>query len=48
MKFIVAGYGFVGSAIGELLSKQHEVIPVDPRFNNNKIKGKVFRARIIR
>ena len=38
MKFIVAGYGFVGSAIGELLSKQHEVVPVDPRFNNNKIK----------
>ena len=38
MKFIVAGYGFVGSTIGNVLSKQHEVVPVDPRLNNNKIK----------
>ena len=38
MKFIVAGYGFVGSAIGNVLSKQHEIVPVDPRLNNNKIK----------
>jgi len=38
MKFIIAGYGFVGSAIGDILSKHHTVIPVDPRLNNNKIE----------
>ena len=37
MKFIIAGYGFVGSAIGDVLARHNEVIPVDPRLNNNKI-----------
>jgi len=41
MKFIVAGYGFVGSAIGDLLEKNHEVVPVDPRLNNNKIEDHI-------
>jgi UDPglucose 6-dehydrogenase len=38
MKLVIAGYGFVGSAIGDLLSKHHEIVPVDPRLNNNRIK----------
>jgi|13_taG_2_1085334.scaffolds.fasta_scaffold46852_2 UDPglucose 6-dehydrogenase len=44
MKFIIAGYGFVGSAIGELLSKHHEVIPIDPRLNSNKIEDHIDTA----
>jgi UDPglucose 6-dehydrogenase len=44
MKFIIAGYGFVGSSIGKLLSQQHEVIPVDPRLNNNKIEDHIHTA----
>lgn len=44
MKLIIAGYGFVGSAIGELLSKHHEIIPVDPRLNNNKIQDHIKTA----
>ena len=46
MKFIVAGYGFVGSAIGDLLEKNHEVVPVDPRLNNNKIEGKTIGRQV--
>ncbi|MBR20294.1 MAG: hypothetical protein CMA64_09170 [Euryarchaeota archaeon] len=44
MKFIVAGYGFVGSAIGDLLAKNHEVIPVDPRLNKNKIEDHIHSS----
>ena len=44
MKFIVAGYGFVGSAIGDLLEKNHEVVPVDPRLNNNKIEDHIHNS----
>lgn len=44
MKFIVAGYGFVGSAIGDLLAKHHKVIPVDPRLNKNKIGDHIHTA----
>ena len=44
MKFIIAGYGFVGSAIGDLLSKHHEIVPVDPRLNSNKLEDHIKKA----
>ena len=37
MKIIVAGYGYVGKAVSTSLSTKHEVIPVDPKYNQNKI-----------
>lgn len=44
MKFIIAGYGFVGSTIGEVLENQHTIIPVDPRLNDNKIEDHIETA----
>jgi len=44
MKFIIAGYGFVGSAIGSVLEPHHEIIPVDPRLNVNKIEDHIKTA----
>ena len=37
MKIIVAGNGFVGSAVIAAIEKIAEVIIVDPRFNDNKV-----------
>jgi UDPglucose 6-dehydrogenase len=37
MKLIIAGYGFVGTAVGHSLSGHHELIIVDPRFNRTRI-----------
>jgi UDPglucose 6-dehydrogenase len=37
MKLIIAGYGFVGTAVGHSLSGHHELIIVDPRFNKTRI-----------
>lgn len=37
MKITIAGYGFVGKAHEALLKDKHEIVIVDPAFNNNKI-----------
>ena len=39
MKIIIAGYGFVGKAVANALKDHHEVIIVDPKFNDTKIKN---------
>jgi UDP-glucose 6-dehydrogenase len=38
MKFILAGYGFVGKAIKSALKDKHTVEVVDPQFTTNEIK----------
>jgi UDPglucose 6-dehydrogenase len=37
MKIIIAGYGFVGTAVAHALSGHHELVIVDPRFNRTQI-----------
>ena len=37
MKLIIAGYGFVGTAVAHALSGHHELVIVDPRFNRTRI-----------
>ena len=37
MKIIIAGYGFVGTAVGQALSGHHQLVIVDPRYNQNSI-----------
>lgn len=37
MKIIIAGYGFVGQAIGKALQLKHRVLIVDPKITENKI-----------
>jgi UDPglucose 6-dehydrogenase len=39
MKIIIAGYGFVGKAVANALKDHHEVIIVDPKFNDTEIKN---------
>lgn len=38
MKLIIAGYGFVGKAVFNAFKSQHEIVIVDPKYNDNKIK----------
>lgn len=38
MKIIIAGYGYVGKAVFNALKTKHEVVIVDPKFNNEQIK----------
>jgi UDPglucose 6-dehydrogenase len=38
MKFILAGYGFVGKAVKSALKDKHTVEVVDPQFTTNEIK----------
>lgn len=37
MKLIIAGYGFVGTAVAHALNGHHELAIVDPRFNRTRI-----------
>jgi UDPglucose 6-dehydrogenase len=37
MKIIIAGYGFVGKAVGTALSTKHRVLIVDPKLTTNKV-----------
>lgn len=37
MKFIIAGYGFVGKAVDNALKNQHEIIIHDPAYTNYMI-----------
>ena len=37
MKIIIAGYGFVGKAIGKTLQSKHRVLIVDPKITENKV-----------
>jgi nucleotide sugar dehydrogenase len=37
MKFIIAGYGFVGKAVYNTFKEKHECVIVDPQYNENKI-----------
>lgn len=37
MKIIIAGYGFVGQAIGKVLESKNRVLIVDPKVSPNKI-----------
>jgi UDPglucose 6-dehydrogenase len=37
MKIIIAGYGFVGQAVGTTVSTKHRVLIVDPNLTTNKI-----------
>jgi len=37
MKILIAGYGFVGKAIVNALQAKHNLIIVDPQYNDNKI-----------
>ena len=36
MKIIIAGYGFVGKAVGTTVSTKHRVLIVDPNLITNK------------
>lgn len=37
MKFIIAGYGFVGKAVANALKDQHEIVIHDPKYTDFKI-----------
>ena len=37
MKIIIAGYGFVGKAVGTTVSTKHRVLVVDPKITTNKV-----------
>lgn len=41
MKFIIAGYGFVGKAVDNALSNKHTTIIVDPKFSTDTIKDNI-------
>jgi UDPglucose 6-dehydrogenase len=47
MKIIIAGYGFVGKAVGNVLKEHHRVIIVDPQFNNTRIQDHLDADGII-
>lgn len=36
-KLVIAGYGFVGTAVGEALKPFHTIIVCDPKINNAKV-----------
>lgn len=38
MKFIIAGYGFVGKAVANAFKEKHEIVIVDPQYTTNEIK----------
>jgi UDPglucose 6-dehydrogenase len=38
MKIIIAGYGFVGTAVGQTLQTKHEIVIVDPKYTTDHIK----------
>jgi UDPglucose 6-dehydrogenase len=38
MKIIIAGYGFVGKAVGQTLQTKHEIVIVDPKYTTDQIK----------
>lgn len=38
MKIIIAGYGFVGKAVGQTLQTKHEIVIVDPKYTADQIK----------
>lgn len=38
MKYIIAGYGFVGKAVANALKTKHEIVIVDPQYTTNEIK----------
>ena len=37
MKIIIAGYGFVGTAVNQCLAPYYQLVVVDPKFNKTKI-----------
>jgi UDPglucose 6-dehydrogenase len=37
MKIIIAGYGFVGTAVADSFKEKHDVIVVDPKYTDAKI-----------
>ena len=47
MKIIIAGYGFVGKAVASALQTKHELVIIDPKYNNNKITDHVDADGII-
>jgi UDPglucose 6-dehydrogenase len=47
MKILIAGYGFVGKAVNDALCIKHEVIPIDPLYNNFKINDHLDADGII-
>jgi len=38
MKIIIAGYGFVGKAVANVLKEHHHAVIVDPQYTTNEIK----------
>ena len=36
-KLIIAGYGFVGTAVGKALEPFHDITICDPKINNKKV-----------
>jgi UDPglucose 6-dehydrogenase len=38
MKIIIAGYGFVGKAVGQTLQTKHQIVIVDPKYTTDQIK----------
>ena len=38
MKIIIAGYGFVGKAVGQTLQTKHDIVIVDPKYTEEQIK----------
>lgn len=38
MKIIIAGYGFVGKAVGQTLQTKHDIVIVDPKYTTEEIK----------
>jgi UDPglucose 6-dehydrogenase len=47
MKIIIAGYGFVGKAVASVLQTKHELVIIDPKYNDNKITDHVDADGII-
>lgn len=37
MKIIIAGYGFVGKAVGQTLQTKHQVVIIDPKYSTARI-----------
>lgn len=38
MKILIAGYGFVGKAVAKALQTKHEVVIIDPKYTDEKVK----------
>jgi UDPglucose 6-dehydrogenase len=47
MKILIAGYGFVGKAVFNALKSKHEVVIIDPQYNDNKVNDHIDADGIV-